>query len=76
MLADETWLTAKEALDLKLADEIGTPLNVAASIIKPGRYAKTPDRFITGELPRDKQRATRVEHVRRQLALDRRRLGV
>lgn len=76
LLEAETWLTAKESLDLGLADEIGTPLNVAAALIKEGRYAKTPQRFLTSELPRDKQRSAKVAIARHRIALDRKQLGV
>lgn len=49
-MLDETWLTADEAIESGLADGIGEPLNVAASI-RPGRYAKTPAKFLAAEKP-------------------------
>lgn len=45
MMSDETWLTAAEAIDKGFADAVGQSMKVAAAI-KPGRFAKTPDRFI------------------------------
>lgn len=77
LLAAETWLTAAEALDLGLADEIGQPLNVAASI-KPGRFAKTPDRLLAKSIPtaRETTRAMKIEQVQRQLQISRARAGV
>ena len=49
-MADETWLTASESVELGLADAIGEPLNVAASI-RNGRYLKTPSQFLDLEEP-------------------------
>ena len=75
LLAAETWLTSKEAVDLGLADEIGTPLNVAAAV-KEGRFAKTPERLIAAQLPREAARENRIARVRQQIKLDRARMGV
>lgn len=41
-MAAETWFSAAEAVDYGLADEIGQPLKVAASIA-PGRFRNCPD---------------------------------
>ena len=46
MMADETWLTASEALDKGFADAVGQSLKIAAAAVKPGRFSRTPDRFI------------------------------
>jgi ATP-dependent Clp protease, protease subunit len=75
MLAAETWLTAAQAVELGLADEISTPMKVAAAI-KPGRYLNTPERFLSNELPREQARAKRVDVARQQLRLSRSRMGV
>ena len=77
LLAAETWLTAAEAMDLGLATEVGQPLNIAASV-KPGRFAKTPDRILQRSLPtaRETSRASRIEQVQRELRLSRARMGV
>lgn len=75
LLAAETWLTAAESVELGLADEIGTPMNVSASI-KEGRFAKTPERFIVDRLPRDEKRQNSVRAVNEQLRIARARMGV
>jgi ATP-dependent Clp protease protease subunit len=71
-LEAETWLTAKESMELGFADAIGTPLNISASI-KPGRYAKTPAKFLGAVLPREQDRQNRLAHAQRQIDLTRRR---
>lgn len=76
LLADETWLTASDAVEIGLADKIGQALNTASACIKPGRYAKTPPRFIAGTLPREEKRQATIDRVSREIALSRRRLGV
>jgi ATP-dependent Clp protease protease subunit len=76
MLADETWLTSSEAIAHGFAQEIGQSLNVSASV-KPGRFAKTPERLITGEpSKREVARTNRIEQVQQQIRLSRARLGV
>lgn len=76
MLADETWLTAKEAVELGFADTIGTPLNIAANV-KPGRFAKMPETFPTVEtIEREKARRTREAIARNTLQVARARAGV
>lgn len=75
MLTDETWLTAKEAVDIGLADGIGQPLNVAACV-KPGRFAKMPDMVTVEELEREKAVASRIAVARGRLQLARARAGV
>jgi ATP-dependent Clp protease protease subunit len=76
LLEAETWLTAAEAVELGLADAIGQELKTASACIKPGRYAKTPEHFITGSLPREEKRQATIERVAREIALGRKRLGV
>lgn len=77
LLAAETWLTAEEAIEKGLADEIGQPLNISASV-KPGRFAKTPERLLRASIPtaRETARAGRIEQVQQQIRLSRARLGV
>lgn len=41
----ETWFTAAEAVEYGLADSVGQPLNVAASVA-PGRFRNCPQRLI------------------------------
>lgn len=81
MLKAETWITAQEAIDLGLADEIGTALNVAAHV-QEGRFSKLPAALtVTTEPPkvakeRQAAAAARIEHVRNQIRIARARLGV
>lgn len=77
MLAAETWLNAQEAVDAGLADSVGQPLNIAASI-QEGRFAKTPERFLTGKLPpeREKKNESRTARVAAQIRIAKARLGV
>lgn len=80
MMAEETWLTAQEAIDKGFADAIGQPLNAKAHV-RPGMFGKTPDWIVTGEpspAARERQqRATaRAEQVRQQIRMTRARLGV
>lgn len=80
LLEAETWMGAEESLQRKFADEIGTPLNVAASL-PPGRFAKAPDTLVNPALPakakeRAEKRGRHVEHVQQQLRVARARLGV
>lgn len=75
LLADETWLTAKESVELGLADAIGQPLNVAACV-KKGRFAKMPDFKTVEELEREKARHAREAVSRNQIQLARARAGV
>lgn len=76
MMADETWLTAAEAVELGFADAVSQPLNVAACV-KPGRFAKMPDTFPTVEtINREKARHAREAVSRNQLQLARARAGV
>ena len=51
-MADETWFSAKEAVDFGLADEIGQKLQVKASIA-PGRFLNTPQDLINPEKPKE-----------------------
>lgn len=60
LLASETWLTAAEAVEKGFADSIGQSLNVAAKV-KEGRFAKTPERFLVDELPREHARSERIK---------------
>lgn len=80
LLAAETWLDASEAVKRGFADEIGTPLNVAASL-PAGRFAKAPAELLRAELPkpaqeRQQRQAKHVEQVQQQLRIARARLGV
>jgi ATP-dependent Clp protease, protease subunit len=43
IMADETWLTAHEAVDLGFADRVEKPVAIAARFDLKGRYAKAPD---------------------------------
>lgn len=45
-MAGELWLSATEAVEYGLADEIGQPLNVSASIA-PGRFRNCPREMVT-----------------------------
>lgn len=81
MMDAETWLTAAEAIEKGLADELGQTLNVSNSVVKPGMFAKTPDRFVANEPPpaaqqRIERRASRIEQVQRQLQISRARAGL
>lgn len=42
MCADETWMTAKEAVDKSFADVMDEPVKVAASIADPSRFRNLP----------------------------------
>lgn len=75
LLTDETWLTASEAVELGLADAIGQPLNIAASV-KPGRFAKMPAFKTVEELDREKERTAHIATARNQLRIARARAGV
>ncbi len=44
-MADETWMTAQEALDRGFVDTIDQPLAVKACV-REGQFAKTPDRLL------------------------------
>lgn len=74
MMTDETWLTAKDAVELGFANAIGQELNAQASV-KEGRFMKTPARYL-GTVKREVDRAARVELVAAQIKLSRSRLGV
>lgn len=81
MLADETWLTASEALDKGFATELGQPLNVAKASIRPGMFAKAPkDLESSKPTPagekRQQQTASRIHQVQQQLRISRARAGV
>jgi ATP-dependent Clp protease protease subunit len=68
MMTEETWLTAKEAVDIGLATAIGQPLKVSACI-KEGRYSKTPQHLLAEMLPNEQQRNLRTEQAILQLRL-------
>lgn len=76
MMKDETWLSAKDAVELGFADRIGQELKDAQAKVKEGRFAKTPARFLASNVQRDEVRQSRIEHVAAQLKLSRSRLGV
>jgi ATP-dependent Clp protease protease subunit len=81
LLDAETWLTAAEAIEKGFADELGQELNVHNAVVKPGMFAKTPDRFVATEPPpaaqkRIEQRSNRIQQVEQQIRLSRARLGV
>lgn len=60
----ETWLTAKEAVALGLADSIGQPLNVAACL-KEGRYRNAPAALLKNSQapPRERERDQRIAAI-------------
>lgn len=45
---DESWFTAAQAVEYGLADEIGQPLNVSASVA-PGRFKNSPSNMVRRE---------------------------
>lgn len=74
MMDEETWLTAEEAVQHGLADDIGQTLNVSAAIVPPGRFRHAPPQMIAHQPPpqaaqRLALRKARLELVRQQLAL-------
>lgn len=75
MMKDETWLTAKDAVELGFANVIGQELNAQASV-KEGRFMKTPARFLTLAVKRDEVRQGSIDRIAAQLKLSRSRLGV
>jgi ATP-dependent Clp protease protease subunit len=75
LMADETWLTAKESVELGLADAIGQPLNVKAAV-KKGRFAKMPDFQTVEQLDREKARHAREVSSRNQIQLARAKAGI
>jgi ATP-dependent protease ClpP protease subunit len=75
MLA-ETWMTANEAVNRGFADEIGTPLHVAAAV-KEGRFRKMPAAMDTGgQNRREISRGESLQLAKEQIRLTRRRMGV
>jgi ATP-dependent Clp endopeptidase proteolytic subunit ClpP len=48
MLADETWMTAKEAVELGFADEIVQVTDVAAQYVPEDRFRNTPEWLKSG----------------------------
>lgn len=80
MLADETWLTASEAMEKGFATELGQQLNTKAHV-RPGMFAKAPDWVISGEpspaaVKRKQEAQARIEATKQSLRLVRARLGV
>jgi hypothetical protein len=50
MMSDETWLTAKEALDKGFVTHIGKAVQMAASIkLDPSHYKNIPKEFLPGK---------------------------
>ncbi len=50
MMSDETWMTAKEALDKGFVTHIGKAMQMAASIkLDPSHYKKIPQSFLPGQ---------------------------
>lgn len=49
MLAEETWLTAKEAVAYGFADEVIGAMDIAAAIIPKDRFKNTPDKLLAKE---------------------------
>jgi negative regulator of sigma E activity len=81
LMDSETWLTAAEAMEIGFADETSESLNAMASVVLPGMFAKTPERFLATTPPpkaqeRIEQRNRRIEQLDRELKLARSRLGV
>jgi ATP-dependent Clp protease protease subunit len=64
MMDAETWLTAEEAVAKGLADEVGQPLQVSASV-EPGRFKNTPARMLAGRIEPAKGEEAAPPPVRR-----------
>ena len=63
---DETWMTAKTAVERGFADSIGQPLNVSACL-KAGRYNNTPQAMISNmPTEREKFRDSRIAQAKFQ----------
>lgn len=75
LMAAETWMSAKEAVELGFATAVSQPLNVAACV-KQGRFAKMPEFKTVEQLEREKARHAREAVSRNQIALARARAGV
>lgn len=56
MMADETWLTAQEAVDLGLADEITEPVNIQANFQELDRFKNVPESLIPKAAAEDRSR--------------------
>lgn len=60
MLKDETWLSASDAVELGLADEIVQVTDIAALSVPAGRFRNTPDKLLLPQAKEIKSKAAPV----------------
>lgn len=64
MMADETWMTAKEALEKGFVTQVGKPMQMAASVkLDPSRYKNMPKSFLLPQAGSDGPEAMSEEEL-------------